>query len=72
MLVVKRKKGEAILIGDDIEITIVNLESGAVKVAIDAPKEITILRKELYKEVEEENKKATEIDMSLLSKLNKK
>ncbi|KGN03430.1 carbon storage regulator [Clostridium novyi A str. 4570] len=72
MLVVKRKKGESILIGDDIEITIVNLESGAVKVAIDAPKEITILRKELYKEVEEENKKATEIDMSLLSKLNKK
>ena len=72
MLVVKRKKGESILIGDDIEITIVNLESGAVKVAIDAPKEISILRKELYKEVEEENKKATEIDMSLLSKLNKK
>lgn len=72
MLVVKRKKGESILIGDDIEITIVNLESGAVKVAIDAPKEVTILRKELYKEVEEENKKATEIDMSILSKLNKK
>ena len=72
MLVVKRKKGESILIGDDIEITIVNLDNGSVKVAIDAPKEITILRKELYKEVEEENKKATEMDISVLSKLNKK
>ncbi|KEH89016.1 carbon storage regulator [Clostridium novyi A str. BKT29909] len=71
MLVVKRKKGESILIGDDIEITIVNLDNGSVKVAIDAPKEVTILRKELYKEVEEENKKATEIDISVLSKLNK-
>lgn len=71
MLVVKRKKGESILIGDDIEINIVSLDNGSVKIAIDAPKNITILRKELYAEVEEENKKATEIDVSILKKLNK-
>ncbi|KEI16205.1 carbon storage regulator CsrA [Clostridium haemolyticum] len=72
MLVVKRKKGESILIGDDIEINIVSIDNGAVKIAIDAPKNITILRKELYTEVEEENKKATEVDISILKNLKKK
>ncbi|KEI03858.1 carbon storage regulator CsrA [Clostridium botulinum] len=72
MLVVKRKKGESILIGDDIEINIVSIDNGAVKISIDAPKNITILRKELYIEVEKENKKAIKIDMSILKKLKKK
>ncbi|NFF61831.1 carbon storage regulator CsrA [Clostridium botulinum] len=72
MLVIKRKKGESILIGDDIEINIVSIDNGAVKISIDAPKNITILRKELYTEVEKENKKAIKIDMSILKKLKKK
>ncbi|MCY6353962.1 carbon storage regulator CsrA [Clostridium sp. ZS2-4] len=72
MLVVKRKKGEALRIGDDIEVTVVGIENGAVKIAIDAPKNITILRSELYKEVGEENQKAVYGDTSILKKLNKK
>ncbi|ABK60816.1 carbon storage regulator CsrA [Clostridium novyi] len=72
MLVVKRKKGESILIGDNIEINIVDIDNGSVKISIQAPREVTILRKELYKEIEEENKKAIKVDMSLLKKLNKK
>ncbi|KGM97006.1 carbon storage regulator [Clostridium novyi A str. 4552] len=72
MLVVKRKKGESILIGDNIEINIVNIDNGAVKIAIEAPKEVTILRKELYKEVQEENKNAINIDMSILKTLKQK
>ncbi len=46
MLVITRKKGESLLIGDDIEITVVKLDDGSVKLAIDAPKKLTILRKE--------------------------
>ena len=72
MLVVKRKKGESILIGDNIEINIVSIDNGSVKVSIEAPKEVTILRKELYKEVQEENKNAINIDMSILKILRKK
>lgn len=74
MLAVKRKKGESILIGDNIEITIVDIENASVKIAIDAPRNITILRKELYKEIEEENKKAvsTDLDFSILKNINKK
>lgn len=72
MLVVKRKQGESLLIGDDIEINIVNIENGAVKIAINAPKNITILRKELYNEVEEENQKAISTDISVLKNFKKK
>jgi carbon storage regulator len=69
MLVITRKKNDAILIGDDIEITIVKIEDGSVKLAITAPKDVTILRKELYKDVAEENQKSILIDRSVLKKM---
>ncbi|MCM8710957.1 carbon storage regulator CsrA [Clostridium sp. SYSU_GA19001] len=71
MLVITRKKGESILIGDDIEITVVKVDDGSVKLSIAAPKNITILRKELYKEVTEENKSAITFDSSILKNIKK-
>ncbi|SHI58871.1 carbon storage regulator, CsrA [Clostridium amylolyticum] len=71
MLVITRKKGESILIGDNIEITVTKVEDGSVKLSIDAPREITILRKELYKEVEEENKMAAEFNLEVIKSLKK-
>lgn len=71
MLVISRKKGESFLIGNDIEVIIVKVEDGSVKLAIAAPKSITILRKELYTQVQDENKKATSQDTSILKKLKK-
>ena len=64
MLVIGRKKGESLLIGEDVEITIV-------KIAINAPKEVGILRKELYKEVTDENQRAMIFDVVALEKLKK-
>ncbi|GAA0099820.1 carbon storage regulator CsrA [Paraclostridium bifermentans] len=58
MLVISRKKDESLLIGDDIEIKIVKIEDGSVKLAIDAPKDKIILRKEIYEKVKEENSSA--------------
>ena len=72
MLVITRKKGESLMIGDDIEITISKIEDGSVKVGINAPKDVTILRKELYEAVENENKEATNIDLNMLNNLRKK
>lgn len=72
MLVITRKKGESILIGDNVEITIAKIDDGSVKIAISAPKEVTILRKELYNEVQNENKQAAKIDMSILKNLKGK
>jgi carbon storage regulator len=63
MLVITRKKDESILIGDDIEIKIVKIDDGSVKLAIDAPRDKVILRKEIYENVKNENSKAiTSID----------
>lgn len=72
MLVIGRKKGESLLIGDDIEITILRVDDGNVKIAISAPKNVVILRKELYKAVEEENQQAVVKDISLIKNLKNK
>lgn len=58
MLILSRKPGESIMIGDDIEVHLIEMEDGKVKLGIDAPKNIDILRKELYRQVGEENAKA--------------
>jgi carbon storage regulator len=71
LLVITRKKGDSILIGDDIEITVVKLDDGSVKLAINAPKELVILRKELYNEVKDENKKSTEFNLNILKNIKK-
>lgn len=71
MLIISRKKGESILIGDDIEITAVKIEDGTVKLAISAPREVRILRSELYKEISEENKNSTCIDLDALLNVKK-
>ena len=72
MLVISRKKGESILIGKDIEITIVNLDDNNVKIAISAPKEVKVLRKELLKEVTEENINAAQLSFEVFEKLKTK
>lgn len=51
MLVLTRKPGEAIVIGDDIEIEIVSVGGGKVRVGITAPRETTVHRKEVYVEL---------------------
>ena len=63
MLIITRKEGESFLIGDNIEITITKVADGNVKIGIEAPKEMIILRKELYKEVESENRNSAKIDL---------
>ncbi|AWZ48165.1 carbon storage regulator [Clostridiaceae bacterium 14S0207] len=69
MLVIKRKFGESFVLGEDIEITVLGYENGAVKLGIKAPKDITVLRSELIKEVENENESAIEFNLNTLKKL---
>ncbi len=57
MLILRRKKNESLLIGDNIRITIVECAGDGVRLAIDAPKQISILREELS-EAEQSNKTA--------------
>ena len=69
MLVLTRKNGETIKIGDDIEITIVSAKNDQVKIGIKAPKNIEILRKEIYEQIQEENQQASKDITSMLMNL---
>ncbi|MFL0364982.1 carbon storage regulator CsrA [Pseudobacillus sp. 179-B 2D1 NHS] len=74
MLVLTRKIGEVIQIGDDIEITVVSVKGDQIKLGINAPKHVDIHRKEVYLTIQEENKKASagvKDIFSLLGKVNK-
>ena len=69
MLVLTRKKDEAIVIGDDIEIIISEITEDKVKIAINAPKNVKIFRKELIKAIGDENVKSAEISGFDITKL---
>ncbi|MBF0996147.1 MAG: carbon storage regulator CsrA [Lachnospiraceae bacterium] len=60
MLALSRKKNEAIMINNDIEITVLDIRNEQVKIGIAAPKQIPVYRKEVYLQIQEENKKALE------------
>jgi len=58
MLVLTRKVGESINIGDDIKITIINIDSGQVRLGIEAPKNVIVHREEIYNKIIDENRRA--------------
>ncbi|MBI4568269.1 MAG: carbon storage regulator CsrA [Planctomycetes bacterium] len=60
MLVLSRQKNETIMIGDDVEITIVDIKGDKVRVGISAPKNIAVHRKEVYLAIKEENIRAAQ------------
>lgn len=76
MLVLARKLNESIVIGDNIVVKILGIERGIVKLGIDAPKDVAIMRNELREEVTEQNRAAVHIseqrELDELSKLLKK
>jgi carbon storage regulator len=72
MLVLTRKTGEAIQIGEDIEISVVSVKGDQVKLGINAPKNIEIHRKEIYLTIQEENAEASKGIDNLFNILPKK
>ncbi|MDO5381207.1 MAG: carbon storage regulator CsrA [Eubacteriales bacterium] len=74
MLALSRKKDEAIVINDDIEVTVIEIKGDQVKLGISAPKAVPIYRKEVYVQIQNSNKEAASanIDVQALNKLFKK
>ena len=58
MLALSRKQGESIIVGNDIEITILEIKGDQVKVGINAPKSVPVYRKGLYVQITDANKEA--------------
>ncbi|CDN43214.1 carbon storage regulator CsrA [Paenibacillus sp. P22] len=65
MLVLSRKKGESILIGHDIELSVLEVTADGIRLGISAPKDVTILRKELYVAIEDSNRESVQRSVSM-------
>ena len=70
MLALSRKKDEAVIINDDIEITIIEIKGDQVKIGISAPKSVPIYRKEVYMQIQNANKEAAQsVDIKNIKEL---
>ncbi len=70
MLALTRKKGESIVVNNDIEISILDIRGEQVKVGIRAPKEVPVYRKEVYLQIQKENEAAVSVeDVSALKNI---
>ena len=73
MLALARKVNESIMIGNDIEITVSEIKGDQIKLGVKAPKSVPIYRKELYVQIQEENKQAgSAVDVEALRGLFQK
>ncbi|AAU36954.1 MULTISPECIES: carbon storage regulator CsrA [Basfia] len=57
MLILTRKVGESLLIGDDISITILNVRGNQVKIGVNAPKDVSVHREEIYQRIKQAEEK---------------
>lgn len=72
MLALSRRKNEALIIQDNIEITVLDIKGDQVKIGIKAPKDVPIYRKEVYLQIEKSNQEAARMNNSkeVLSSIN--
>ncbi len=68
MLILTRKLGECIRIGDDINITLLEIKGSQVKLGIEAPRNISIHRQEIYEKIRLENLESSDVNASDLSR----
>ena len=62
MLALSRKKNEALVINNNVEITILEIKGEQVKLGISAPREVPVYRKEVYVQIQDANKEAGDVD----------
>jgi carbon storage regulator len=71
MLVLSRQRDETIMIGDDIEITVVDIRGDKVRLGINAPRAVQVHRKEVYEAIQRENAEASRVQIDDLSVASK-
>lgn len=69
MLVLSRKVGESIIIGNEVMVTVVEFRGDQVRLGVDAPRSVQVYREELYAEVSRQNREAAGVDVSDLEGL---
>lgn len=61
MLILTRRPGEAVYLGDDIKITVLNIQGKQIKLGLEVPQDMTVYREEVYLRVKEQNRQALEL-----------
>jgi len=70
MLALSRKQGESIMIGSDIEITVLEVKGEQIKIGISAPKSVPVYRKEIYTQIQDVNRESVaSLDVENIKKL---
>jgi carbon storage regulator len=69
MLVLTRKNNESVMIGSDIEVRVLEIQKNHIRLGFSAPKNISIFRKEVFEEIQKENREASETDVGALGAL---
>ncbi|RKI43256.1 carbon storage regulator [bacterium D16-51] len=70
MLALARKINQSIMIGNDVEVTLLEIKGDQIKIGINAPKDVPIYRKEIFDQIQQENKNAVqEVDVSKIRDL---
>ncbi len=72
MLVLSRQKDQTIMIGDNIEITVVDIRGDKVRLGITAPSQIPVHRKEVYEAIQDENREAANITLEDITDVTKR
>ncbi len=72
MLILTRKIGEGIILGDDIRISIMEIRGKQIRIGIEAPSDVVVLREEIYQRIQEENLRAAgvrDVDLTEITKI---
>lgn len=71
MLVLNRKVGESVKIGNDIEVKVVAIEGGQIKLGIEAPRDVDIHRQEIFESIQAENAEASTLNQNIVDLIKK-
>jgi len=72
LLILTRKIGEGIILGDDIRISIMEIRGKQIRIGIEAPSDVVVLREEIYQRIQEENLRAAgvrDVDLTEITKI---
>jgi carbon storage regulator len=66
LLILTRKVGESVAIGDEIQVSVVEIKGSQVKLGIQAPREVSVHRQEIYQKIRQENLRAAQVTTDVL------